>query len=67
MGMLTPVPAAMVTVNGAFPLTPFNAAVTVVDPEATAVAIPDPSIVATAVFATAHDAVEVTFAVVLLA
>jgi hypothetical protein len=57
----------MVTLNGTFPLTPFNAAVTLVDPDATAVASPELSIVATAGLATVHDAVEVTFAVVLLA
>jgi hypothetical protein len=67
MGMLAPVPGAIVTMNGAFPLTPFNAAVTVVDPEATAVASPELSIVATEVFATVHAAVDVTFAVELLA
>jgi hypothetical protein len=50
----------MVTVNGAVPLTPLCEAVTVVDPEAIAVASPELLIDATVVFVTAQLAVEVT-------
>ena len=52
-----------VTVNVAVPLTPLRVAVTALEPAATAVAIPDELIVATAVFADVQLAVALTFAV----
>jgi hypothetical protein len=45
--MLTPVPEAMVTVARVLPLVPLSAAEIVVEPEATPVASPEASIVAT--------------------
>jgi hypothetical protein len=64
MGTFTPVPGAMVTVNGEVPFTPLTAALTVVAPEAEAVARPDELMAATAELAIDHVAVDVTFAVV---
>ena len=55
--------AAACTVRVAVPLMPFTAALTVVEPAATAEAIPEELIVAIAVFAVVQVAVEVTFAV----
>jgi hypothetical protein len=54
---------AEVTVSAAVPLTPVNAAVTVVDPAATTVARPAALMVAVAVLELVHVAVEVKFAV----
>ena len=55
--------ATAVTLSIEFPLTPFSEAVTVVDPEDTAVAMPPELIVATAGVAAVQFAVAVTFAV----
>jgi hypothetical protein len=55
--------AAASMVSVAIPLMPFSAAVTVVEPAATAEASPDELIVAIAVFAAVQLAVVVTFAV----
>jgi hypothetical protein len=63
MGIFTPVPEAIVTVNELLPDTPPCVAETVVVPEATALASPELSIVATAIFATAQVAVVLMFAV----
>jgi hypothetical protein len=52
-----------VTFSVAFPLTPLNEAITLVEPAATPVAKPLEFIVATMVFAAPQLAVEVTFAV----
>jgi hypothetical protein len=52
-----------VTASSAVPLTPFNEAVIVVDPAATAVARPAALMVACPVLELDHVAVEVTFAV----
>ena len=62
--MLTPVPAAMVTVAAEVPFRELlNVAVIVVEPEATPVAMPAESMVATSVLEELHVTVEVTFAV----
>ena len=54
--------AAAVTSRDAVPLAPSSRPVTVAFPEATAVAVPAPLIVATAVFDTDHVAIDVMFA-----
>jgi hypothetical protein len=54
---------AAVTVSAAVPITPLNDAVTVLDPAATADAIPEALIVAVAVLELVHAAVVLTFAV----
>jgi hypothetical protein len=53
----------MVTVNAVLPVTELSAAITEVEPDATAVARPVPAMVATAVFEILQVAVEVTLAV----
>ena len=60
---MTPELDAWVTETDALPLTPLSVAVTLVEPEATPVANPELSMVATAVLAAAQAAVVVTLPV----